>query len=174
MSRPRRPAPASDPAARRLLEQHSAWDQVGYVLWHATLRWKRELAAALRPLDLTHAQFHVLCSTWWLQRQGGDPTQKELADHCGLEPMTVSKVARALEERGLMRRVIDREDSRALRLSLTALGLARAEAAIVAVDELESKYLLGRVGDRDDFLASLRLIAGRDEHGVDIDPAAAT
>jgi DNA-binding MarR family transcriptional regulator len=170
MTRPRQSAPASDPQVRRLLEEHSAWEHVGYMLWHATLRWQRELAAALRPLGLTHAQFHVLCSTWWLQRQGGDPTQKELADHSGLEAMTISKVARGLEQRGLIRRVSDPSDARALRLSLTALGLAKAESAIVTVDELENEFLVARAGDRSKFLGSLRRIAGRDARGNSLDP----
>ena len=29
----------------------------GFLLWHATLRWQRGVAAALQPLDLTHVQF---------------------------------------------------------------------------------------------------------------------
>jgi DNA-binding MarR family transcriptional regulator len=169
MTRHRQSAPASDPLVRRLLEEHSAWERVGYMLWQATLRWQRELAATLRPLELTHAQFHVLCSTWWLQRQGGDPTQKELADHSGLEVMTISKVARDLQQRGLIRRMADPNDARALRLSLTALGLAKAEAAILTVDELENKFLVARAGDPAEFLASLRRIAGRDERGNYVD-----
>ena len=38
----------------------------GFLLWHVTLRWQRDIAAALAPLDLTHVQFVLLASTWWL------------------------------------------------------------------------------------------------------------
>ncbi|MGI8679258.1 MAG: MarR family transcriptional regulator [Jatrophihabitans sp.] len=38
----------------------------GFLLWHITLRWQREVAAALNPFGLTHVQFVLLASTWWL------------------------------------------------------------------------------------------------------------
>ena len=30
-----------------------------------TLQWKRDVVAALTPLELTHVQFVLLASTWW-------------------------------------------------------------------------------------------------------------
>ena len=41
-------------------------DSPGFLLWHVTLRWQRDIAAALAPLDLTHVQFVLLATTWWL------------------------------------------------------------------------------------------------------------
>jgi len=38
-------------------------DSGGLLLWHATLRWQRGIAQALRPLDLTHVQFVLLACT---------------------------------------------------------------------------------------------------------------
>lgn len=32
----------------------SPGDSPGFLLWHATLRWQRDIATALAPLDLTH------------------------------------------------------------------------------------------------------------------------
>ncbi len=42
----------------------------GFLLWHITLRWQREIAAALAPLGLTHVQFVLLAATWWLNARG--------------------------------------------------------------------------------------------------------
>src|SRR4051812_25420869 len=55
----------------------------GFLLWRVTQRWQRVIAAALRPLELTHAQFVLLMSTWHLARTGDDrgPSQREVADH---------------------------------------------------------------------------------------------
>jgi hypothetical protein len=36
----------------------------GFLLWHARLRWQRDIAQALAPLDLTHVQFVLLACTW--------------------------------------------------------------------------------------------------------------
>ena len=45
-------------------------ESLGFLLWRATLRWQRGVAAVLTPLDLTHVQFVLLASTWWLNAQG--------------------------------------------------------------------------------------------------------
>jgi hypothetical protein len=60
-------------------QEQGPWGNPGFLLWRATLRWQREVAAALRPLGLTHPQFVVLASTWWLGRHGRPPSQRELA-----------------------------------------------------------------------------------------------
>src|SRR5712664_1342161 len=97
----------------------SAWDSPGFLLWHASLRWQRKMAAALRPVGLTHVQFVLLASTWWLATHGGQPTQRELADQAGTNEMMTSQVVRVLEIKGLITRKPDERDPRALRLGLT-------------------------------------------------------
>src|SRR3954453_8138901 len=47
-----------------------AGDSPGFLLWRVTQRWQRSIVAALRPLDLTHAQFVLLMSTAWLGAPG--------------------------------------------------------------------------------------------------------
>ncbi len=75
----------------------SAWDSPGFLLWHATLRWQRAVAAALRPLGLTHVQFVLLAGGWWLSQGDRWPSQRELADHAGTDRMMTSQVVRTLE-----------------------------------------------------------------------------
>jgi DNA-binding MarR family transcriptional regulator len=70
----------------------------GFLLWHATLRWQRGVAAALAPLDLTHVQFVLLACTWWLNRQGERPTQVRLASQAGTDIKMTSQVVRSLEK----------------------------------------------------------------------------
>ncbi len=77
----------------------------GFLLWHATLRWQRLIAAALRPLELTHVQFVLLAVLWWFTEVRGErPTQRALADQAGTDRMMTSQVLRALEGRGLLER----------------------------------------------------------------------
>src|SRR6266566_2274389 len=64
----------------------SPWDySPGFLLWHATLRWQRQITAVLKPLGLTHVQFVLLAGSWWLGRGGQPPSQRELADHSGTD-----------------------------------------------------------------------------------------
>ena len=90
----------------------SAWESPGFLLWHATMRWQRAMRAALAPHDLTHVQFVLLASAWWLGEQGEQPSQRRLAEHAGTDAMMTSQVARALERAGLVERLRDPADSR--------------------------------------------------------------
>ena len=38
----------------------------GFLLWRVTLAWQRRIRAALAHHELTHVQFVVLASLWWL------------------------------------------------------------------------------------------------------------
>ena len=91
----------------------------GFLLWHATLRWQREIAAALSPLDLTHVQFVLLACAWWLNTRGEEPNQLALARQAGTDVKMTSQVLRALEAKGLIEREVDPADTRAKRLRVT-------------------------------------------------------
>lgn len=137
----------------------SAWDSPGFLLWHASLRWQRQMAAALRPMGLTHVQFVLLASTWWLIAHGGQPSQRELADHAGTDVMMTSQVVRALQAKGLITREPDARDPRALRLGLTKQGEKAAQLALAAVESADEDYFQA-VEDRPRLIGALRAMAG--------------
>jgi MarR family transcriptional regulator, organic hydroperoxide resistance regulator len=108
----------------------------GFLMWQATRRWQRELTAALKPLDLTHVQFVLLASVWWLEK----PTQRELADAAATDPMMTSQVVRALEKRGLVERRPDPADARVRRLVATRRGRGLATRAIEVVEAADAEF----------------------------------
>ena len=112
----------------------------GFLLWHVTLRWQRAVAAALAPLDLTHVQFVLLASTWWLNQQGTDPNQLALATHAGTDVKMTSQVLGKLEEKGLLRREVDAADTRAKRLRVTPRGARLARQAIDVVERTDTAF----------------------------------
>ncbi|MFD8720584.1 MarR family winged helix-turn-helix transcriptional regulator [Streptomyces sp. NPDC059629] len=120
--------------------EQGPWSNPGFLLWRVTLRWQRAVAGVLRPLGLTHPQFVVLASTWWLGRDGQPPSQRELAEHTDMDAMTASQVARALEAKRLIRREQDPYDTRIKRLYVTEEGLALARKAIEAVESVDVAY----------------------------------
>ena len=143
--------------------RHSdAWDSPGFLLWHATLRWQRAMVEALEPLGLTHVQFVLLASTWWLCENGGPPRQRDLAQHAGTDPMMTSQVARTLESKGLLVREADPDDGRAWRLRPTRAGTALARRAIAAVESADSAYFDQVPGrHRTGLAAALKELGGR-------------
>jgi DNA-binding MarR family transcriptional regulator len=113
----------------------------GFLLWHVTLRWQRDVAAALRPLGLTHVQFVLLASTWWLNAHGRQPNQVTLAAQAGTDVKMTSQVIRTLEQKGLVTRETDAADTRARRLVVTDAGSALAPRAIDVVEAVDRAML---------------------------------
>jgi DNA-binding MarR family transcriptional regulator len=113
------------------------------------MKWRVAVDRALAPLELTHAQYVVLATLFGMTRGGGPPSQREIADETGLEALYVSKLARSLEKDGLIVRDRDRDDTRAVRVSLTDLGRERIRPAMVTVSALLDQ-LLSPLGGQDD------------------------
>ncbi|WP_220447051.1 MarR family winged helix-turn-helix transcriptional regulator [Nonomuraea deserti] len=110
----------------------------GWLIWQVALRCRTALDRALAPLGLTNAQYGLLAALSQLSRSGPPPSQRQLADFAGLEPMYVSKLARTLQQAGLIERRDDPDDTRAVRLTLTGSGaelVAAAREKVVALDE---------------------------------------
>jgi DNA-binding MarR family transcriptional regulator len=139
----------------------SPWENSpGFLLWHATLRWQRQITAVLKPLDLTHVQFVLLAGSWWLGRGGEAPSQRELADHSGTDVMMTSQVVRALEAKGLLRRTPDPADSRVKRLYVTDAGRELARRAIDAVEAADRAYFQ-HAAHPETLIPQLRSLAGQ-------------
>ena len=130
----------------------------GFLLWHATLRWQREISAALAPLGLTHVQFVLLACAWWLNSQGERPNQLSVARQAGIDVKMASQVLRALEAKGLVERTVDPSDTRAKLLRVTDAGADLAPLAVAAVERADALFfepvpvedavsLLGRLAD---------------------------
>jgi DNA-binding MarR family transcriptional regulator len=115
-------------------------DHPGFLLWRVTLRWQREIAAVLAPLDLTHVQFVLLACTYWLNDQGLAPNQATVAEQAGTDVKMTSQVIRTLEAKGLITRAVDPSDSRARRLRVTAAGADLAPRAMAAVEAADAAF----------------------------------
>lgn len=112
----------------------------GFLLWRVTLRWQRLVTEALRPLDLTHVQFVLLASAWWLSRDGGSPNQLALATHAGTNVKMTSEVLRKLEDKGLIVARTDPTDRRARLIVITPEGVRLAEQAVSAVEAVDVAF----------------------------------
>lgn len=100
------------------------------------MKWRTAVDRALDPLGLTHAQYSILASLFGVQRRGDRPSQRRLAEHVGLDPIYVSKLVRTLDSAGLVDRLVDDADARAVQLVLTDHGRDVARRAIAVVADL--------------------------------------
>ncbi len=114
----------------------------GFLVWRLSTKWRVAVDRAVTPLGLTHAQYALVASLYGMQRRGERPSQRRLADHTGLEPLYVSKLARSLEAAGLLERTRDPRDPRAVQLALTEQGRERTRQAIRVVQGLLHQLLV--------------------------------
>lgn len=132
----------------------------GLLLWRATLHWQRRITAELKPLGLTHVQFVLLASTWWLTEVAREtPSQRRIAEHAATDPMMTSQVLRTLEAKELVRRDPDPDDSRARIVSVTSAG-AELAARAVRVVEAADRGFFAAVEDQRELIRVLRALAG--------------
>ncbi|MEU0780985.1 MarR family transcriptional regulator [Streptomyces sp. NPDC006173] len=123
----------------------------GFLVWRLSMKWRVAVDRAVGPLGLTHAQYSLVASLYGMHRDGVRPSQRRLADHTGLEPLYVSKLARSLEAAGIVDRTRDPADPRAVQLSLTEEGRETTRRAITVVQGLLEQLLAplgGLSGDR--------------------------
>ncbi|MFF7275527.1 MarR family winged helix-turn-helix transcriptional regulator [Streptomyces griseorubiginosus] len=113
----------------------------GFLVWRLSMKWRVAVDRAVAPLGLTHAQYSLVASLYGMQRGGERPSQRRLADHTGLEPLYVSKLARSLESAGLLERTRDPRDPRAVQLALTEEGRERTRQAVTVVQGLLEQLL---------------------------------
>jgi DNA-binding MarR family transcriptional regulator len=113
----------------------------GFLVWRLSMKWRVAVDRAVAPLGLTHAQYSLVASLYGMHRDGRRPSQRALADHTGLEPLYVSKLARALETAGIVDRTRDPADPRAVQLSLTEEGREVTRRAIKVVQGLLDQLL---------------------------------
>lgn len=120
----------------------------GYLIWRLSIKWRVAVDRALAPQGLTHARYVFLSSLYGMTLDGARPSQRQLADHTGLEALYVSKLARGLEAESLIVRARDPHDTRTLRLALTDRGREVIAPAIAAVEVL-LEDLTAPLGGRD-------------------------
>lgn len=112
---------------------------VGFLVWRLSMRWRAAMDRALAPLGLTQAQYAVLAPLYGMSRAGARPSQRQLADFTGLDPVYVSRLVRALEREGFLTRSVNPADPRAVELALTDQGKTTVQAGVSIVYELRER-----------------------------------
>jgi DNA-binding MarR family transcriptional regulator len=122
----------------------------GYLVWRLAMKFQTAVDRAVAPLGLTHAQYSLLASLRSITVRGARPSQRELADATGLDPIFVSKLIRTVEANGLVERTRHPADRRAVELALTDEGTAVIDRAVKVVRALHDELLAPLGGMRSD------------------------
>jgi DNA-binding MarR family transcriptional regulator len=120
----------------------------GFLLWQLTSLWQREIRKALEEYELTHSQFVLLASIYWLTLHQQAVTQVLLSAHAKIDPMTTSTVLRTLQAKGLVERREHPSDTRAKTVVLSEKGKLLTQQAVVKVEQFDAGFfqVLGDAG----------------------------
>lgn len=146
-----------------------AWDKVsqfkgpekspGFLLWQVSIKWRRQIEAALATIGLTHPQFVLLASIGWLTRNNQPVTQIELARHCGTDATMTSQILRTLEKRELIERIQLDGNERAKYPRLTQAGRDLVAQAVPLVESVDQHFFKKLGSDLSKYIAILQKLS---------------
>ena len=117
-----------------------AEDSTGFLLWQTHNLWQREIRKSLQEYNLTHTQFVVMASTYYLGMHHQEVTQIDVSKESNIDVMLTSNVMRALEKRGLLRRAEHSSDTRAKIVMLTDEGYSILKKAVKKVEHFDAIF----------------------------------
>lgn len=109
------------------------FNHYSFVLERTTRRIKQFAQASFvkHGIDLTVDQWSVIKTLF----QQGDMTQKELADRCGKDQPTMTRMLDLLDKKGYIGRIAHPSDRRCLHIRLTPLGQSQVKKLAPLVKE---------------------------------------
>ena len=110
---------------------------INYLLTTAQHSVFQYLNGKLSEYDVTHSQYGVMICLW--QREFATP--KQISEILCLETSTISGVLDRMQKKGLIDRVINRDDRREVRVVPTEKGKALQEPISKIIDEVNEEVL---------------------------------
>lgn len=129
----------TDIAKNSTTRQHPIRDKIGYTLAKVCRAHRGNVGELLADVGLHVGQEMVLIELWEQDGLRGG----ELAVRLGVEPPTVTKMLRRLENCGLVERRRAPNDARSFQVFLTAEGRALEEPVTRCWEKVEAKTLAG-------------------------------
>lgn len=113
-------------------------DEFGLVLFGTARAWRTKLDQRLRPLGLSQGKWRTLMH---LSRGGDKLTQKEIADHMGIEEPTLAGLLNRLETSGWIKRKESPNDRRCKIVHLQRRSKAVLDEIFTAAHDLRDELL---------------------------------
>lgn len=117
-----------------------AEDSPGFLLWQTTMIWQRQIKKALEIYNISHAQFVILATLMWFEMNHEDTNQIRIANWTKLDKMTISKSIKKLVDMKYVKRIEDKEDTRAKHVFLTNNGKDLIRKLVPIVEEIDQRF----------------------------------
>lgn len=138
-------------------------DSLGFMFWQTSNLWQRKMVKALKPIDLTLAQFVILAGTARLETGSEPVTQVRLARQAKTDVMMTSQVVRKLQRKGLLTRKQSEADPRANEIELTDRGRQTVVNGLAIVQKVEESFFRPLADKYEQLLRALRSLVDPNE-----------
>ena len=130
---------------------------VNYLLTTAQHSVFLKMTEKLSVFDLTPVQYAVLYCLW----ENDKKSPKEIAERLKLENSTISGILERMEKKGLIKRMISKEDRRFIQIMLTEKGAALEEDVLAAVEKVNEEVMsVFSKEECENLKTQLRVLAG--------------
>ena len=130
---------------------------VNYLLTTAQHSVFLKMTEKLSVFDLTPVQYAVLYCLW----ENNKKSPKEIAERLKLENSTISGILERMEKKGLIKRMISKEDRRFIQIMLTEKGAVLEKDVLAAVDKVNEEVMsVFSKEECENLKTQLRLLAG--------------
>ena len=109
---------------------------LGFLLSKTDSVWQLEVKRVLRRESLSYADFMIMYALLYLRQS----KQREIVEFCQMDKMTLSKSLAKLEKKEIVKRVKDKQDSRARVVTLTPKGSVVAKNAVLQIKKLKEEF----------------------------------
>ncbi|MDY5955777.1 MarR family winged helix-turn-helix transcriptional regulator [Frisingicoccus sp.] len=116
-----------------------------------------KMTEKLSVFDLTPVQYAVLYCLW----ENDKKSPKEIAERLKLENSTISGILERMEKKGLIKRMISKEDRRFIQIMLTEKGAVLEKDVLAAVDKVNEEVMsVFSKEECENLKTQLRVLAG--------------
>ena len=130
---------------------------VNYLLTTAQHSVFLKMTEKLSVFDLTPVQYAVLYCLW----ENDKKSPKEIAERLKLENSTISGILERMEKKGLIKRMISKEDRRFIQIMLTEKGAVLERDVLAAVDKVNEEVMsVFSKEECENLKTQLRVLAG--------------
>ena len=130
---------------------------VNYLLTTAQHSVFLKMTEKLSVFDLTPVQYAVLYCLWENEKK----SPKEIAERLKLENSTISGILERMEKKGLIKRMISKEDRRFIQIMLTEKGAVLEKDVLAAVDKVNEEVMsVFSKEECENLKTQLRVLAG--------------
>ncbi|ATZ18129.1 MarR family winged helix-turn-helix transcriptional regulator [Mesoplasma melaleucae] len=123
--------------------------------------WFSKLKKELEKYDLTHPQFVVIASIYYLKQKNENEqeiNQKKISYFSGIDAMTISQILKLLMKKDLIEINKSENDLRSNNISLTPEGIKKLEKVLPLVEKIDKIFFYLNEEDNITFLELLNKI----------------